>query len=340
MKNTFTGLGFTVRLLGGLYLLLSSVSSCKSPGDTASLPATDLSPAGNTRVATTFAAYQKKEGGCHARGEGRRVMVTGFGLFAGVSYNISGAVVSSFADAAFTPEKIDPTQVPGVHGTPASGILSDDEHGGRVINRAMEIGGAPVDICFLTLDTLWDLAAAIIVYEADRFKPDMILMTGRGGYGADFEGGAYNYAAPEPGFNSDGSVAREVTPVVAAQARARVSPIIPGAEWKLAMSWDGPRLYGRVAPMIRALGFTPELHTDARDDNTYICNNVSFVVIAAARHEPIILAGGEIRMTTGWGAGAKVGFFHFPTGATAQADAVASWIQVLAAMIDAEISGA
>ena len=311
--------------------------SCRSTGsEIGSRPTTDLSESGNARVFATFTAYQKKAASCQAMGPGRRVMVTGFGLFAGVPYNISGVVVSSLADPVFTPRSLDPAKALVTHGDAALGKLTDADQGGRVANRSIEILGKPYQVCVLTLDTQWDLAASIILYEADRFKPDMILMSGRGGPGADIEGGAFNYAAPEPGFNPDGSMAAEVKPVVSIEEGTAVSPIIPGAPAKLMMTWDGARLYQTVAPMVRALGYEPSQHRDASEGNTYICNNVSYAVLAAALGVPVVLSGGRIRMTPQLTPGIPIGFFHFPQNVPRQAASVAAWINILAAMIDAQ----
>ena len=66
---------------------------------------TDLGEEGNKAVSDTFAAYKtaNPSGACSALGAGKRVIVTGYGLFAGRNYNISGEVVSAMADNDFWP---------------------------------------------------------------------------------------------------------------------------------------------------------------------------------------------------------------------------------------------
>ena len=58
---------------------------------------TDLGDVGNRRVAEEFQNYIQKfpNGLCHPHGQWPRVIVTGFHLFDGVGYNISGTVVHS-----------------------------------------------------------------------------------------------------------------------------------------------------------------------------------------------------------------------------------------------------
>jgi hypothetical protein len=295
---------------------------------------TDLGPRGNERVAAAFEAYKSGRQSCKVQDTGRRILLTGFGVFSGADYNISGVVAGSFADAKFTPEKIDLHAPFSPAGAPDAGRVESGENGAHVINRSLFIQGQRYEICFLKLDVLWDLAAAIIIHEANRFQPEMILMTGRGADVAELEGGAFNYAMPGMGYNSDGSLAEEVTPVSSNPMGDEQIPILKNAPMRLAMSWDNKKLHTRIAPSIKKLGFETLVHADARWENSYICNNVSYAVLAATRDLPITLAGDKVLLTPHLDRNTVVGFFHFPAAASHRPASVAAWIQVLATIID------
>ena len=91
---------------------------------------TNLGAAGNQEVLERYQAYLAKGRGCRAEGNGKRVILSGFGLFRGVSYNISGAVVASMADAAFWPAEWSVQSPkddlePKAFAAPSSGNLAD-----------------------------------------------------------------------------------------------------------------------------------------------------------------------------------------------------------------------
>ena len=74
-----------------------------------------------------------------------------------------------------------------------------------------------------------------------------------------------------------------------------------------------------------------------REDNDYICNNVSLAVSEAMRGRSVRLAGGQI-VIPGIAYGAKVGFLHYPSLASEPTYAssgreIYGWATVLAQTI-------
>lgn len=328
-------------LIGALSLGQTALlSSCAHEGDrkgAGSETKTDLGPTGNTQVAARFNAYKAKRAseatGCRGLTSATRVMVTGFGLFTGVDFNISGLVVQSFADTAFTPEDLalNGTDAIGTAGVVAAGLIPESAKGGVTSVRQMTIRGKEYEICFVTLDVLWDLAAAIIVQEAEAFQPAMIIMSGRGADQAIFEAGALNDAAVGlPGFSSSGSTQQANAPVG--------PPILPGRPYKSLMTWNKIALHAAAKPLVHSIGHTVTYAAGPRTTNNYICNNVSYVVLEAVNGAKMELAGGQIKWQPAINSQPKVGFFHYPPSATNERTKVATWVRLLATDIDTELN--
>jgi len=297
---------------------------------------TDLGEAGNRLVAERFAAFQAAhpDGLCRAQGGGRRAIVTGFGLFSGVGYNISGAVVRSMADPDFWPASVR-LDAAKPSGAPARAAVQ----GPAGYNRSLEIDGERFELCFLTLDVIWDLSGAIVIDEAARFKPEAVIMTGRGAWDASFEAGALNSASRLSGFDSNGRSMDDNRP----RSTWLLRDYPP--EHALRLSWDAPMLAQASRAEIRALGYSATGQTAARGGNDYLCNNIAFVVAHAATNRPTSLAGGKILLPSPQLEPAPVvGFLHFPAvdgehpDLRGYGDGIFGWSKVLARTLRLSLS--
>jgi pyrrolidone-carboxylate peptidase len=292
---------------------------------------TNLGATGNADVVQKFAEYKEHHRGCVSSGAAKRVLMTGFGLFYGAEFNISGVIVDSMSSAEFWNGIFDShnPQISSQDQSIGSGKLSRQDRGAKVVNRRVQLNGEHVDLCLLTLDVYWDLAAAIIVHEMDRFEPHVLLMTGRGGSQAIFEGGAINDATTLSGFNPDGTPAHTNEPTE--------SPILPpseaGVQRHIAMTWDNQSLYEHSRARIQGLGFSPTFVTAARPSNNYICNNISFVVLHAVKNISLPLAGGEVVLTPNIQTQAKIGFFHYPSSVRKTKAHIEGWASIMLGVI-------
>ncbi|MDB4993308.1 MAG: hypothetical protein JWM74_740, partial [Myxococcaceae bacterium] len=145
-----------------------------------------------------------------------------------------------------------------------------------------------VDVCAMVVPVYWDLASILVAKEIDAFKPSLVLMNGIAGARQDLwiELGSVNQAMPL----EDGSDALKPLPPTGKS----VAPIVPSAsradERKgLLMSWSAVRdaatreieaqknveddgaTFGDLLPGVKLGGFP-------RSSNTYLCNNITYVV--------------------------------------------------------------
>jgi len=142
-----------------------------------------------------------------------------------------------------------------------------------------------VDVCGLVLPVFWDLAAILVLREAEIFQPDLVLMNGIAGSRQPLwlELGSVNEAVALP----DGSDLLQ--PIEAGAPLLDEAPATERARGLL-LSWQEVRAAGEAR--ITALGTEPD---DAgtpfgdvvqgvlfagypRASNTYLCNNTTYVV--------------------------------------------------------------
>ncbi len=276
---------------------------------------TDLGPQGNVAVARSFNSYSARfpDGSCEAsvRSDGRgkkRILFTGFGLFAGAEYNISGVVVSSILAPGFLADQIQLTQPLSPLSAPMDRRPTASSNGVRTIGRLMLINGMEVEVCGLILDVKWDLAAAVLAYELERFSPQVAILSGRGNDRVIFEGGALNITSSSPGYDHNGDALYSGS-----------AANVPGSSWVLpdmdssgvSLTWDRSKFRDEVEEIITDLGYTSSFPRRGRQDNVYICNNLALVGGHVARGGEVELAGGQIRLP-GVSHGPRIGFLHLP----------------------------
>ena len=310
---------------------------------------TDLGDEGNAAVADTFTSYKSANpsGACKAAGGGKHVIVTGYGLFAGRNYNISGEVVRAMADASFWPGKMflsGKYKFPHNYNYTPRMSPQDFSNGAIVSNRSLYINNEEYEVCFMALDVIWDQAGAILIYESGRFKPEMIMMTGGGAPEARFEGAAVNSADKLPGYNSHGTVSGQNAPV-----SSWLLEDYPAGHVEKT-TWDGSLLAYVTRNEITKLGYTVSGPAGQSPGNDYLCNNITYLALHATQHElPTNLAGNR---TDGYkislpapGLPQKpvVGFFHFPDvpmdhpDLSRYGDGVFGWAKVIAAAIQSSL---
>jgi hypothetical protein len=308
---------------------------------------TDLGEEGNQKVRDRFETFKESGKGCTvpatvpADGKKRsRAIVTGFGLFQDAEYNISGTVVESMMDPSFWPDSVNLMHSPEVFiqnlPNAADGRLDSEDKGVEFVTREITVNGRLLTVCFALVDVYWDLAAAIVIHEIEKFQPDMVFMTGRGAENPIYEWGAINQAKQGPAFESDGSVADESTPVDPTK-NFILPPTTMGVEQKAPLLWDNKRLAEATKDEIAKLGYTAEAPSTPGPTNDYICNNISFAVVHAVKGVNVELAGGKIELKIAVPRIPKVGFFHFPRTAKNEKGSVLRWARVLAKSIITEI---
>jgi pyrrolidone-carboxylate peptidase len=299
---------------------------------------TNLGDAGNQRVAQRFQAYQEsrqsgKVAGCHSGGKGERVLITGFGPFQSVKNNISGALAEFLAHPDFWPPITNgetifspPRSSEFLFRLPPSGI--------RAIQREIIFKNKPITLCSLALSVEWDLAAAAIVFETKHFSPDTVLMMGRGGhaFAVSLEAAAVNNASALTGFDTSGNpLGNANTPT-----ENHVLPPSTGAKPEVRLNWNTHSIAAHSKNMLakvntalqhqgeNAFRFIPQ--SGPSTGNTYICNNVAYVVQNALNGLPIELANGNVSFAAVPARKkVNVGFFHFPTAARATPPMLWAW---------------
>lgn len=330
--------GFFILILASLLLLAcGSNPSATTSNLSASTVAVDLGQEGNASVAQRFHNYSDKPGGCSSTSNHPRVLISGFGLFA-QPFNISGLVVDSLRSDSFWPSQVklsDPISK-NLRVT-AAGKLSSSDSGGTTVNRTLTIDGRQFDVCLLLVDVQWDLAAAIIVHEMERFQPQLVVMTGVGGQEAVLEGGANNYTQWVGGFTSKGRMDDGNKPagrVVNGVPDHDVLPWQdPGVQPTIAMTWDNQKLKTAIQSQVLKMGFSILAPAQARQENQYVCNNVSFVAAHALKGIRLNLAGGQIVLQPSISSHPQIGFFHYPAESTNTPQSVFSWAKIIATMI-------
>lgn len=327
MRNRLTSFNLkrAATLVAALFLV-----SCRSVSGHKNKLLTELG-ADNESVAERFELYKAKKSHCFqsAKTKARyRVILAGFGPFSGVEFNTSSLVAMNFADQFGPSQKA--LRSPIINNADADGIIRQD---------VVTINGIDVEICAISTSVIWDLAAAIYLHEASLFKPDLIIMTGMDGGNhqvGTWEQYALNIAKPSSGFESDGSES-VIKPVAPTDGSEPV--ILPNGPDSLKMTWNAFKLLEVTRPIVKQKFPDFDVQTSV-DENPgkYLCNNVSYVVLAGLAGHKLPLAGGRLNLRLSGLSGTKAGFFHYPWDSKQDAEAVRNWSEVMAAAISSELS--
>jgi hypothetical protein len=205
----------------------------------------------------------------------KKVLLTAFGLFNQHGFNYSSQVLMALADPHFFAEKVNfDVKTPGHFKPRERG--SYPRFGALFGDRYFKIQGERIHVRLLHIDVLWDLAPGIILAEASRYMPDFIFMTGLGGTKGIFEAGALNFAKGSAGYDYDGILATHNMPTT--------SQILPTehSSHELKLSWNPAKIMDDCRQLIADIPYPIEAATGARQENTYICNQVSYVAQYAA----------------------------------------------------------
>jgi hypothetical protein len=325
-------------------LFLAAATLCAACQQAQSDPQTNLGETGNTLVEKRFLDYvsSRENGmpGCHPAGSGKRILLTGFGPFQETAKNISGSVASALGDTTFWPQistldsiSTPPPPIPtNIGKVPSGGI--------QATQRELLYNGVLITLCSLVLSVEWDLSAAAIIYESQQFKPDTVLMMGRGAhsFAVSLEAAAVNEASALPGYSNTGvSLKAQNTPIA-----QYVLPPSSGAPSEIRLSWNTQNVAQKTTTALKqlnsVLGHVDESafqvipQTSPSPNNTYICNNVSFAVQSAFSMFPVALAGEKITLLLPEDLRkTALGFFHFPTSANVESSHVWAWSHLILA---------
>ncbi|MBK25655.1 MAG: hypothetical protein CME70_16780 [Halobacteriovorax sp.] len=287
---------------------------------TSNINKTNLGEDGNTYVLDRHHAFLKGSKSCEAKDPGSfRVIVQGFSLFTGVKMNISGAVVDTLANLPLSKRS----------------LLEENDFGTRVNQIDLELNGKKIEVCLVVSEVLWDLAAANLISIIKDFKPDFVLMSGRGGKTATLETGARNQSGTLAGYNYDGTYSGNLNRPRSKRVdpRYKSSKIIPA-------TWNFESIYTAINPEIKKLGFKLKLGKEGRSDNDYICNNIHYSILQSVLEGDVELAGGLLRPLLALEAFPAMGFFHYPSG-TLNKDPKAeleAWSKVVLNIIKAQLN--
>jgi hypothetical protein len=205
-----------------------------------------------------------------------RVLVTGFGRFLDNETNATGQLVSSLAGATYPR-----TSRPAGVDDPAPQTV--------VTQRTISVPGVgSVDLCAMVVPVFWDLAAVLTIKEINAFAPDMVVMNGiAGGTQPIFlELGGVNRAMTL----EDGSDVLRPQPATGASF-AKLVPSASAADEKRSnlLSWNAVKLaasrsiaahrndveagrtFSSILSGVQLAGYP-------RNGNTYLCNNLAYVV--------------------------------------------------------------
>ncbi len=269
---------------------------------------TDLGITGNEYVASHFLQHKMSAPICAPPNLGQsRVIITGFGPFSGSAQNISGEILKAF-------------------GKFESPLPITDAYGAMG-----EISSAPsnIQVCFLVLSTTWDLAAAILVHEAQVFEPHMVLMTGLGGSNMVFELDSVNQATFLEGYEPAGKELDHNQPVA-----NYVLPLdSPGVLPRIALTWKPQDLLPEIQQDVLSQGFYAAVESTQTSPDNYICNNIRYVMAHAAKNTEIVLAGGNVRITPRFRQPPITGFIHYPMGIATTPSSLTAWSNILEKVI-------
>ncbi len=281
---------------------------------------TDLRENGNSYVLEQNRRFIESLESCTPREDGSyRVIVQGFSLFSKLKMNISGAVVDTLAGLPLEERS----------------LISPKHNGTRVTQKTIEIAGKKIELCLVVSEVLWDLAAANLIAIANEFKPDFILLSGKGSTRAVIETGGRNKSGSGSGYLGNGTNAG---PLNRPRSR-RIDPRYKSSK-VIKSSWHYEKILKASRPFIEALDHKVELGDEGRAENNYICNNIHYALLQSATEGNIELAGGLLRPSMMQEEIPAIGFFHYPSN-TLNSDPgteLSSWSLVIKEIIKAQLN--
>lgn len=253
----------------------------------------DLGKAGNNFGYNNYLSYLKKDNHCLSSGANNpRVIITGFGKWEKNKLNISSSVLDEVAQEVIS--------------------LRQESFFGEILNKTILIDTKPVDICFVKLAVAWDISSAILISEADSFKPDLVIMMGDGVSGKlMIETKARNATAKFSGFNHNGDdLGKLSTPkgLFAITGRIRDPRFME-------MNWDYFKIKKELSLMSEEFQstFDIQLNTKHIKSNIYICNALSYTFLRAIDNKKIALFKKKLKLYPKFEKDIKTGFLHLPS---------------------------
>ncbi len=274
-----------------------------------------------------------------------RVLVTGFGRFMSNTTNASGQIVSKLV-----PGLAYPATEP-----PAAGEVDDPSAQTAVALGTVSLPTVgDVDVCGMVLPVSWDLSAILALKEIESFRPELVMMNGIAGDVQPLwlELGSVNRAMSAPDGSGtllaavDGGPLLKTAPASEARKGLRLSwsAVRAAADATIARHAaedDAGAAFGDVLTGSAFAGFP-------RQSNTYLCNNLSYVVNYLMDHRNVgvkLLAPSEkkkgaptgviVRLTHDETKVPRV-FVHWPSSLSGAHLARAA--DVMASMIDAQLA--
>lgn len=280
----------------------------------------DFNEEGALEVLDKFLKYKKKLISHDYNTGNKNILVSGFGLFSGVEYNVSGALAECFSDYCV----MDGEQ------HLKKGILEEQENGVRVIDRKIQLNGTHYNLRVLILDVLWDFAGAVISHEMQKLNPEAVLMMGRGNNSKFiFEAGALNCSNKHPGFQTNGQPSQVNTPIK--KQSFLEQPAV------LNMTWDNETVAKVFKRHSISQAYEISTPVTAREENTYICNNLSYVALLTAMNKSFKLANNKLAFTPSLTVKPKVGFLHLPNNLGLKTQNLSDWMKALNSILEAMV---
>lgn len=267
-----------------------------------------------------FSQYQKTRRLPDFESSGQNIILTGFGLFAGVEYNVSGALAESLGHSLDTNESV----------TLKKGVLSDTDCGVRVIDRKIRLGGIKYNLRILLLDVMWDFSGAVLSFEMQQLNPKAVLMMGRGNDSrVILEAGALNETSNHAGYCADGAISSVNTPIK--------KLMFPECPLKLEMTCENKKVAKAFSDTGVQGEFSVSAPHSAREENTYICNNISYIALLTALNLPFKLANEKILFKPNLKTKPQVGFLHLPKDLSFENGELSYWMRGIESALESMV---
>ncbi len=197
-----------------------------------------------------------------------KILITGFGPFLTNKANFTGWLLQNLAD-----EKIfHPNANLKLLSVPGNLKLNPESPFAPLIKkRKFKFDDIACDMTLVTTAVQWKLSADQVLTELQDDNYDFVLMLGIAKEYFIFETGAKNQTSTLSGFDLHGNPDKRLP-------EEKIIPSLPmGYEYNF--SWPQKNIQNELETLILTNGFQIQKTISARDDNRYICNDVSFRVL-------------------------------------------------------------